>query len=44
MPGMAGYQLVREPRSNPGTARIPVLFYSANYREDKAHPPPPEDG
>jgi two-component system cell cycle sensor histidine kinase/response regulator CckA len=38
MPGMDGYQLVRELRSDPGTAAIPVLFYTANYREDEAQP------
>ena len=38
MPGMDGYQFVRELRSRPGTARIPVLFYTGNYREDEAHP------
>lgn len=38
MPGMDGYEFVRELRSHRGTARIPVLFYSANYREDEAHP------
>jgi two-component system, cell cycle sensor histidine kinase and response regulator CckA len=38
MPGMDGYQLVRELRSDPGTAGIPVLFYTANYREDEARP------
>jgi PAS domain S-box-containing protein len=38
MPGMDGYQFVRELRSDPGTAGIPVLFYTANYREDEAQP------
>jgi CheY-like chemotaxis protein len=38
MPGMDGYQFVRELRSHQDTARIPVLFYTANYREDEAHP------
>jgi two-component system, cell cycle sensor histidine kinase and response regulator CckA len=38
MPGMDGYQFVRELRSHQNTARIPVLFYTANYREDEAHP------
>lgn len=38
MPGMDGYQFVRELRSDPGTAGIPVVFYTANYREDEAQP------
>jgi two-component system, cell cycle sensor histidine kinase and response regulator CckA len=38
MPGMDGYQFVRELRSRQDTARIPVLFYTANFREDEAHP------
>ena len=38
MPGMDGYQFVRELRSRPGMARMPVLFYTGNYREDEAHP------
>jgi two-component system cell cycle sensor histidine kinase/response regulator CckA len=38
MPGVDGYQLVHELREDPDTAAIPVLFYSANYREDEARP------
>jgi PAS domain S-box-containing protein len=38
MPGMDGYQFVRELRSHPETAGIPVLFYTANYRADEAQP------
>jgi PAS domain S-box-containing protein len=38
MPGMDGYQFVCELRTREDTARIPVLFYTANYREDEAHP------
>jgi two-component system, cell cycle sensor histidine kinase and response regulator CckA len=38
MPGMDGYQLVRELRGDPGTAGIPVLFFTANYRQDEAQP------
>jgi PAS domain S-box-containing protein len=38
MPGMDGYQLVRELRGDPGTAGIPVLFFTANYRHDEAQP------
>jgi PAS domain S-box-containing protein len=38
MPGMDGYQFVRELRGDPDTAGTPVLFYTAYYLEDEAHP------
>jgi two-component system cell cycle sensor histidine kinase/response regulator CckA len=38
MPGMDGYELVRALRADPDTAGIPVLFFSANYRQDEAQP------
>src|ERR1017187_1900523 len=38
MPGMDGYQLVRVLRGDPDTAGIPVLFFTANYRQDEAQP------
>ncbi|MEV4508431.1 response regulator [Dactylosporangium sp. NPDC049525] len=38
MPGMDGYQFVRELREDPATADIPVLFYTATCREDEAQP------
>jgi PAS domain S-box-containing protein len=38
MPGMDGYEFVRDLRGDPDTAGIPVLFYTANYREDEARP------
>jgi len=38
MPGMDGYELVREIRSDPATESIPVLFYTANYLEAEARP------
>jgi two-component system cell cycle sensor histidine kinase/response regulator CckA len=38
MPGMDGYQFVRELRSHPCTADIPVVFYTAAYRADEAQP------
>jgi two-component system, cell cycle sensor histidine kinase and response regulator CckA len=38
MPGMDGYGFAQELRSNPATAHIPVLFYTANYRPEEAGP------
>jgi len=38
MPGMDGYEFVHELRADIGTADIPVLFYTANYRPDEAEP------
>ncbi|GLW35909.1 hypothetical protein Areg01_88440 [Actinoplanes regularis] len=35
MPGMDGYEFVHELRQDPGTTELPVLFYTANYREDE---------
>ena len=35
MPGMDGHEFVHELRSDPNTAAIPVLFYTANYRADE---------
>jgi CheY-like chemotaxis protein len=41
MPEVDGYELARGMRSDPGTANIPVVFYSASYLRN-AHRPPPE--
>jgi signal transduction histidine kinase/CheY-like chemotaxis protein len=38
MPGMDGYELVREIRADPATEAIPVVFYTANYLEAEARP------
>ena len=38
MPGMDGYELVREIRADPSTEAIPVVFYTANYLEAEARP------
>ena len=35
MPGMDGYELVREMRADPTTAQIPVIFYTATYLNDE---------
>ena len=35
MPGLDGYELVRELRAEPATAAIPVIFYTANYLHDE---------
>lgn len=36
MPTMDGYELVRELRRDPATARIPVIFYTAKYERWEA--------
>ncbi|NML61731.1 EAL domain-containing protein [Massilia sp. RP-1-19] len=36
MPGMDGYELVNRLRSDPETADLPVIFYTALYREREA--------
>jgi len=36
MPVMDGYEFVRRLRLDPGTSRIPVLFYTAPYGEHEA--------
>jgi two-component system cell cycle sensor histidine kinase/response regulator CckA len=38
MPGMDGYQFARALCSDPATAGIPLLFYTATYRADEARP------
>jgi PAS domain S-box-containing protein len=38
MPGMDGYQLVRELRAAADTAQTPIVFYTANYLEAEARP------
>ncbi|GGN60088.1 hypothetical protein GCM10010112_15950 [Actinoplanes lobatus] len=38
MPGMDGYEFVHQLRADAGTADIPVLLYTANYRPDEALP------
>lgn len=38
MPGLDGYELVREMRAGRGTRTIPVIFYTANYLEEEARP------
>ncbi|UGQ47881.1 EAL domain-containing protein [Massilia endophytica] len=36
MPDMDGYQFVKRMRANPATAGIPIIFYTATYREQEA--------
>jgi len=36
MPGMDGYELVRQLRAQPSGAAIPVIFYTAAYHEREA--------
>ncbi|WUR15081.1 EAL domain-containing protein [[Empedobacter] haloabium] len=36
MPQMDGYELVARVRSNPATAQVPIIFYTATYREKEA--------
>jgi two-component system, cell cycle sensor histidine kinase and response regulator CckA len=38
MPGMDGYEFVRELRADPVTAATPVLFYTANFAPEEAGP------
>jgi signal transduction histidine kinase/CheY-like chemotaxis protein len=38
MPGIDGYEMVREMRADPRTSQIPVVFYTANYQQDEARP------
>ncbi|MFA9215873.1 MAG: EAL domain-containing protein [Sphingomonadaceae bacterium] len=36
MPNMDGYEFVTRMHANPDTADVPVIFYTANYREREA--------
>jgi signal transduction histidine kinase/CheY-like chemotaxis protein len=38
MPGMDGYGLIRQLRSDPATSDIAVIFYTAHYLEAEAQP------
>jgi PAS domain S-box-containing protein len=38
MPGMDGYEFVHHLRADAGTADIPILLYTGNYRADEAQP------
>ena len=37
MPKMDGYQLVRQLRTDPATANVKVIFYTAAYVEEEVH-------
>ncbi|QYF93793.1 EAL domain-containing protein [Massilia sp. PAMC28688] len=37
MPNMDGYEFVTRMQGDPATADIPVIFYTATYREREAH-------
>jgi diguanylate cyclase (GGDEF)-like protein/PAS domain S-box-containing protein len=36
MPNMDGYEFVARVRENPATANVPIIFYTATYREREA--------
>jgi diguanylate cyclase (GGDEF)-like protein/PAS domain S-box-containing protein len=36
MPNMDGYEFVARVRENPDTANVPIIFYTATYREREA--------
>ncbi|QGZ42038.1 PAS domain S-box-containing protein/diguanylate cyclase (GGDEF)-like protein [Pseudoduganella flava] len=36
MPNMDGYEFVARVRENPDTAKVPIIFYTATYREREA--------
>src|SRR4051812_26245057 len=38
MPGMDGYELARELRAAPDTARTPIVFYTTNDLEAETRP------
>jgi hypothetical protein len=37
MPNMDGYEFVERMRANPATAQMPMIFYTATYREREAN-------
>ncbi|HEY5801778.1 MAG TPA: response regulator, partial [Burkholderiaceae bacterium] len=37
MPNMDGYEFVARMHANPATSGIPIIFYTATYREREAH-------